>query len=100
MAIQRTRDIEIDPMFHVPQNVVDVRQQNKVDGQFNYVPGDVAIDPILATPTSLVPMVPTTFSIVDQAVRISADGRSVVDVTIEFPDIAGISSVDVQVSTI
>lgn len=100
MAIQRTREIEIDPMFHVPVNVVDVRQQNKVDGQFSYAAGDVAEGPTVATPTSLVPMVPTTFSIVDQAVRISADGSSVVDVTVEFPDVTGISAVDVQVTKV
>ena len=100
MAVQRTRQIEIDPMFHVPQGVEDVRQQNKIDGQFSYSSESIAQDPILETPTSVLPMPPTTFTIVDQAVRIGPDGRSVVDVTIEFPDVSGISNIDIRTTTI
>lgn len=99
MAVQRTRDIEIDPMFHVPPHVIDVRQENKENGEFYYTNETVAKPgPTLATPTSSIPMPPSSYQIVDQAVRIGSDGRAVVDVTIEFPDTPGLFNIDVAVT--
>lgn len=99
MAVQRTREIEIDPMFYVPPGVVDVRQENKDNGEFSYQVVDMAgYGPVLATPTSTVPMPSTGFQIVDQAVRIGSDGRTVVDVTLDFPDVSDTYSIDVRVS--
>jgi hypothetical protein len=101
MAIQENTQTIIDRHFFVPVGVVDVRQQNDADSEFSYSTADTAQDnnqPILQKPTDTIPMPPTSYQILGQRVRISADGTAVVDVTLEFPDIAGIDHIDVRVT--
>lgn len=101
MATQDNPVTIIDSHFFVPVGAVDIRQQNVTDYQYTYTPADTADDnnqPILQTPTSAVPAPPTSFSIVSQRVRISADGTAVVDVTLQFPDIPGIDHLDVRIT--
>lgn len=101
MAIQQNVQQIIDSHFFVPVGAVDIRQQNNTDFEFIYTAPDVATDnnaPILDTPTSTVPMPPTSYEIVSQRVRISADGSAVVDVTLQFPDIPGVDHIDVRIT--
>lgn len=101
MATNRDRDIEIDPRFFVPPGVVDVRQQNRENGEYYYDEDTLAVEgPVLEYPEAVLPMPPSSYEIVDQRVRIAPDGRAVVDVTVEFPDVQGIYSIDVRVTTV
>lgn len=101
MATDRIRDIEIDPRFFCPPGVIDVRQANKENGEFYYDEETLAVEgPVLEYPESVLPMPPSSYEIVEQRVRIAPDGRAVVDVTVEFPDIAGVYSIDVRVTKI
>lgn len=101
MATSRTRDIAIDPNFPVPPVVVDVRQLNREEAEEYYEDttyaeeGEISYDE-----DSTIPMAPSTFNIIEQRVRIANGGRAVVDVTLEFPDDEGISSIDVRVTKI
>jgi hypothetical protein len=99
MATDRDRDIEIDPHFFVPPGVVDVRHENKENGEFFYEEDTRASDgPTIAYPEAVLPMPPSNYKIVNQTVRISPGGRAAVDVIIEFPDVQGIYSIDVRVT--
>lgn len=99
MAKDRDRDIEIDPRFFVPNGVVDVRQENKEDGEYYYNEKTLAAEgPTLQSPESVLPMPSSSFEIVEQRVRIAPDGRAVVDVIVEFPD--AVFKVDVRVTTV
>lgn len=101
MATDRQRDIELDPRFYCPPGIIDVRQANKENGEYYYNPDDIAVEgPVLDYPEAVLPMPPSSYKIVDQRVRIAPDGRAVVDVTVEFPDVQGIYSIDVRVTTI
>lgn len=94
------KQIILDDRFFTPPGIVDVRSEGQENGAVNYTPDIVASDdeaPVLSDPSQTVPN-PTSFSVVDQHVRISSDGRATVDVTLEFPDIPGIQSIDVQVT--
>lgn len=102
MATQSNQQQIIDAHFYVPKGVVDMRQQDSTDYGYVYTPdtkanagGDA---PILDKPPSKVPAPPTSYMIVDQHVRTAADGSTVVDVTVEFPDIVGVNSIDVRVT--
>lgn len=98
MATANRRDIVIDQYFSVPSGLVDARYENKSDGEFNYTDDDQADSfPTLTDPQAIIPTLPlTSFKIVDQTIRISSDGRVVVDVTFEFPDVQGIDSVAIR----
>lgn len=86
MAQTRNREIVVDPRFSVPPGVVDVRQENSENGEFNYTQEDQAQDGlIITTPGASVP-IPSSFTIVSQRVRISPGGQQVIDVEIDFPD--------------
>lgn len=101
MAKDRDRDIELDPRLYVPPGIIDVRQANKENGEYYYNAEDVAAEgPILEHPEAVLPMPPSSYQIVDQRVRIAPDGRAVVDVTVEFPDVQDIYSIDVRVTTV
>jgi hypothetical protein len=101
MAYQSNQPINIDPNFFVPPGLVDARQQNKEDGEFYYTPADVAQEtPILDIPTATIPMPPTSYEIIEQHVRHSPDGTAVVDLTIAFPDIPGVASIDVRITKV
>lgn len=103
MAKAPDDDIIIDKRFYAPPFIIDVRQEGEENGEFDYKPGDVAAaGPILQNPgnggsggVTNVPMPPTTFKIKSETVRIAADGRSVVDLVLEFPDVQGIERIDV-----
>lgn len=98
MATTGRRDIVLDGMFPLPPGVIDVRHENLEDSEFVYDVEDVAdTAPVLEVPTDIIPVLPlTAYQIVDQTIRITSDGRSVVDVTFEFPDTPGINSVNVK----
>lgn len=98
------RDIELDPRFLVPPGVIDVRQENREDWApvYNDSSSDITVDPsdgpILEFPSSLTLNAPSTYKIVSQTIRTAADGRTVVDVLLEFPDNQGIFDIDVKVT--
>ena len=95
----KDRDIELNPRFFVPPNVVDVRQENQTDYEYVYAtdPGSIAIDgPVLQFPNSPVPNAPSTYTLISQKIRITADGNSVVDVELDFPDTG--MDIDVRVT--
>jgi hypothetical protein len=97
MAIQTHREIIIDKFFSVPPGVVDVRHANEADGEFNYSSAtDVAETPTLSSPGVQIPMTMSSFSITDQTIRMTSDGRSVVDVTFEFPDLPGVININIR----
>jgi len=101
MATSRDRDVVLDPHFFVPSGVVDVRQQNNENAEYLYDDSILAEEgPTLETPTSVIPMPPTSYQIASQRVRIASDGRAVVDVYIEFPDVDGIETIDVAVTKV
>lgn len=99
MAKTKQRDIVIDPHFFVPPGVVDVRQEAEGNAEFFYdTSTQAAPSGIPSTTTADIPSLPASYSIFEQRVRISADGTSVVDVTLDFPDTTGVYSIDVQVT--
>jgi hypothetical protein len=101
MAIEENKQTTIDNHFFVPLGVIDIRQKDAADYAYIYNPSDTASDsnaPVLGTPTSTIPMPPSSFSIIEQRVRISPDGTTVVDVTLQFPDIPGVDHIDVRVT--
>lgn len=99
MAVESNKQTIIDQHFFVPTGVVDMRQSDSTDYSYLYDPATTAVEgPIINKPTARVPMPPTSYSIVDQHVRTSADGTTVVDVTVEFPDIPGVNSIDVRIT--
>lgn len=101
MAKTRTRSVDIDGRFFVPPGVVDIRQENKENGEFAYGSSDTAIGaPVLESPEAIVPMPLDGMQIISQTVRITADGSSVVDVELSFPDVEGVQSIDVRATKI
>jgi hypothetical protein len=114
MATFKDRDIEIDPRFPVPQGVVDVRQESGTEISYGYSEtdgsendpalavindGSSSSTPILLNPAQLVP-IPKSFHVVAQETRITTDGRTVVDVTVEYPDVDGVSAVERRLTKI
>jgi hypothetical protein len=99
MAKEINKQTLLDNRFFLPPGIVDVRAAGEENGEGYYDTPDVAVEgPILSDPNSAVPMPPTSYKIVEQRVRISSDGRAVVDVYLEFPDVAGIETIDVRVT--
>lgn len=100
MAKEIDKQLILDNRFFVPPGVIDVRAAGDESGDRYYEnPSDVAVEgPVLDTPTSNVPMPPSSYQIAEQRVRISSDGRAVVDVWVEFPDINGVDTIDVRVT--
>lgn len=92
------RDVIIDPRFATPPGVVDVRNQNKEDVSFAYDESTAADEgSIIDSSEYLVPLI-TNFTIVEQMIRMTSDGRSVVDVVIDFPDLDGVSDLNVRIA--
>lgn len=100
MAKEIDKQIVLDNRFFVPPGVIDVRQAGAEEGDSYYGdPADVAVEgPVLDNPVSIVPMPPTSYEIASQRVRISSDGRAVVDVFLEFPDLTGVETIDVRIT--
>lgn len=96
------RDIELDPRFFVPVGVVDVRQDNETNSYAGYTNGEDVVfaneGPILEYPNSTAPSAPISYTITSQQVRIGADGSTVVDVYVEFPDEIVGYDIDVRVT--
>lgn len=105
MAFDANKQIVIDNNFFVPLGVVDVRQRGLDDasyyGSTDNGGGAGVTDPSSTpspnNPGSVIP-IPSSFSVVAQQVHITPDGKAVVDVTLEFPDVIGISAVDVRIT--
>lgn len=95
----RHREIELDPHFFVPPGMIDVRQENKENMEYVYSDNPEVIaeeGPVLEFPNSPVPNAPSGYTIVSQTIRTGSDGRTVVDVLLEFPDIG--ADIDVRVT--
>lgn len=93
-----SKQIILNSNFFVPPGVVDVRAQTDDDAVDTfYDVGDIAVEgPTLDDPEDVVPMPPSSYTIVEQRVRLSAGGQAVVDVTLEFPDVYGIETIEVR----
>lgn len=116
MAINNRNIVEkqpvvIDPNFFLPPGVVDARYVNDSDTAGLYTdpsgPSDSLIDSevvgeipdsVIANPTTI--QAPNTMTVIDQVVRIAADGRFVVDVVIEVEDIPGVANFEVRMSKV
>lgn len=98
-----SNEIELDPRFFKPPNVIDIRDANSRDGSDYYDdgPGDsgggTGSDPIV-DPEIEIPRPPTSFEVVGQIVRTQPDGSQVVDVTLEVPDMPGVKEYEVRVA--
>lgn len=96
------RDIELDPRFLVPPAVIDVRQDNETNSYDVYDNPQTVVEavdgPILQFPNSPIPNAPSSYTIVSQTTRIGADGSTVVDVLLQFPDSVGVYDVDVRLT--
>lgn len=107
MAYDTSKEIVIDNQFFLPPGVVDMRRAGQDDGSSYYgssaAGGNAGSSGGATTPGigggagSVIP-IPSTFTVVDQQVRITPDGNAVVDVTLEFPDVVGVLSVDVRIA--
>jgi hypothetical protein len=94
-----SRDVVVDPHFFVPSGIIDARNDNLEDGSTYYDASSLASDgPVLYSTESSIPTPPSDFTVVKQDVRTASDGSSVIDVTIEFPDVIGVTTIDVKVS--
>lgn len=92
------RDIELDPRFFVPPGVIDVRQENNENTDYIYAANPEIIadgGPVLERSDSPIPNAPSGYRIVSQKLRTAPDGRVVVDVELEFPNI-GVYGIDVR----
>lgn len=104
MAKEIDKQIILDNRFFVPPGVIDVRSAGEQDGSGFYdavadvadIPDASAPDP--DSPSILLP--PTSFTIVEQRVRISTDGKAAVDVLLEFPDVPGVQTIDLRVTKV
>lgn len=98
MAKEVSKQIILNNNFFIPQGITDVRAAADSDADETfYDVGDTAVEgPTLADPEDIVPMPPTSYTIAEQRVRISAGGQAVVDVTLDFPDVYGIETIEVR----
>lgn len=81
-----SNEVQVDPRWYVPENIVDVRRSNSYDeyDYTNYVDTPFAPDPFTPGGTLSTPIV--TIQVVSQIVRTAPDGTNVVDVILELPD--------------
>lgn len=118
----KTPEVVLNPQFFVPPDVIDVRVADTSDpSQEDGVTYDDVIDAddvlvdgsdtddggIIDTPNvptdddgegAEVLPTPQWMNIIDQQVRISPDGRAVVDVVIELEDVTGATEYDVRIT--
>jgi hypothetical protein len=109
MAVSRDRNIEIDHLFPVPPGIVDAKQAEESQSAYD-VPTEVAdeyggaLDPTneeglsVDTNSPSTTPAPTSFTIVSQKVYLGADGTSLTDVVVDFPDVVGIFDVETRAS--
>lgn len=88
MAREEDKQLIVDRNFFVPPGVIDVRQDNELDGSEFYGDGDAAeAPPALEYTGGYLPTPSSQITIVSQTVRITDDGQSVTDVVVEIPGI-------------
>jgi hypothetical protein len=115
--VTATQPIEIDPNFFLPPNVVDMRYINLEDAgdsattrdddgdivPVNYDNSDYygseeesaeagtgAVSPFISPPDTVV--------VVSQQARVTSDGRTVIDVTLDVQDVPGAVNYDVRLT--
>lgn len=114
--VKQVQPVEIDPNFFLPPNVVDMRYADideaddsattrsdtgeVVSVNYDEVDySDLITDPGTGTvPPLLFP--PDSVTLVSQQVRVTDDGRFVVDVILEVEDIPGVINFDVRTAKI
>jgi hypothetical protein len=86
------RDIIIDPYFLVPPLLVDARQWEDEDASEFADEDTSTVDPTetdsLVDYGSLPPSI-SSMRVIEQITKITADGRTVVDVVVEFEESSG-----------
>jgi hypothetical protein len=104
--------VVLDPNFFAPPGVVDVRYVNDSETDGLYSEGetinDVLVDGELAVPDDITQVSesaaglqpPASVTIVSQTVRVAADGRFAVDVTIEVDDVPGITNYETRLTKV
>lgn len=83
-------EIEIDDRFFVPENIVDVRRNNRWDDEYDYT---TIVDPAnpeaYPSPSPNYERLPTPeygVNIVSQIIKTAPDGKVTIDVVIDLPD--------------
>lgn len=104
MAVIREREVIVDPRLPNPPAVTGVTQDLS-EGDSYLLTEDVqelaATAAFSETSAPPVPVIPTikSMSVYSQTVRIATDGRTVVDVEVEFPN-GSYAGVDIEVTTL
>lgn len=112
MANKQEKDILIDPRFEFPRGIIGVeyskpREEEEFsqtsyslemldDETINGEPVGSDSDQPSSAPPSFSLKAPSSFSVVEQKVRISPGGTTVVDVVIEIDDIEGVKEYDTR----
>lgn len=91
----KTPDVVLDPAFFLPPDVIDMRtlveddyeaNDTEINEVIDYDDADDVVEPTVDDTAGLA--APEGFTVVEQIVRIAPDGNAVVDVIIEFDDVA------------
>lgn len=105
MATIKDRRISVDPRFGVPAGVLDVNQEKEVAEDGGTTSSGVSASLSSATSSETFRIeaeseqmvaLPKSFSVTKQTIRMTSDGRAVVDVEIEFTDHDDISDVELR----
>lgn len=116
-SVKITTPVTIDPNFFLPPNVVDMRYANQEDasdsvttrspdtGEIVSVDYDVIdysdtgeTDATDEEPVNTLLSPPDYVTVVSQQVRVTSDGRFVVDVILDVEDINGVVQYDVRLT--
>ena len=106
MAKDSHEDIEIDPNFFTPPNVINLKAKNEEDGASYYdnirvIPD---IEDVIDEQTDTRPLPPTSFSVSSQTVRTTSTGTQVVDVILDITDpegqVAGVKEYDIRIAKV
>lgn len=116
-SVKNAQPVTLDPNFFLPPNVVDMRYVDPevesdsattrgdngevINADYNEVDySEIASNPDDAGSNTVTYMIqpPDSVSVVSQQVRVTSDGRFVVDVILDVADIAGVVQYDVRVS--
>lgn len=111
--IVKTPEVVLNPVFFMPPDVVDIKvgyedttQENIANTTYSdIIDGQDATDFDVTsgqstdtTESGETPMPPQFMNVVEQTVRIAPDGKSVVDVVVEFEDLLGNNEYDVRIT--
>jgi hypothetical protein len=109
----KTPEVVLNPQFFLPPDVIDMRsgyqdiiQEDNVTyddaiiDADNQSQSDYGVDNGESGTNESAESIPSPqwMNIIDQQVRISTDGKAIVDVTVEFEDISGSSEYDIRVT--